>query len=251
MIKVLGICASPRNGNSKYLLEEALSSAKQVGQDWGCNVETEYYSIRGKKIGGCIACDYCQTKGVCVLKDDFEELAEKFMEADVVIYSIPVYHMGMPAQLKAFIDRLGNSMYGRCKRYYPNVQLKFAPRGMRTIACITQGLHAFSGQEHTMTQIMNHAMLMGSLYITGDKWQSYIGAGGWTSNDASRDALEKQMREGLYDAEILLNCTRTTARRAVETAIILHNGAKACLKNMEREIVYTPLLERIKARKGE
>ena len=172
------------------------------------------------------------------------------MEADVVIYSIPVYHMGMPAQLKAFIDRLGNSMYGRCKRYYPNVELKFAPRGMRTIACIAQGLHAFSGQEHTMTQIMNHAMLMGSLYIIGDKWQSYIGAGGWTSNDVSRNALEKQVQEGLYDAEILLKSARTTARRAVEIAIILHEGAEACRENMEREIVYTPILERIKTRKG-
>jgi len=251
VIKVLGICASPRDGNSKYLLEEALISAKQVGKDWGYNVETEYYSIRGKKISGCIACDYCQTKGVCALKDDFEELAEKFMEADVVIYSIPVYHMGMPAQLKAFIDRLGNSMYGRCKRHYPDVELKFTPRGMRTIACIAQGVHAFSGQEHTMTQIMNHAMLMGSLYINGDKWQSYIGAGGWTSNDISRDALRKQVQEGLFDAQILLDSARMTARRAVEIAIILHKGTEACWENMEREIVYTPLLERIKARKGE
>jgi len=50
MIKVLGISGSPRVGNSKYLLEEALKSAKSVGEE----VETEYISIRGKKLGGCV-----------------------------------------------------------------------------------------------------------------------------------------------------------------------------------------------------
>ena len=245
VIKVLGICASPRNGNSKYLLEEALKAVVQTGKDWNRDISTEYYSIRGKKFGGCIACGACQKDGSCVIKDDFQELAEKFMEADVVIYSIPVYHMGMPAQLKAFIDRLGNSMFGRCKKLFPDAELKFAPRNMKTITCIAQGVHAFSGQEHTMTQIMNHSMLMGSLYITGDKWESYIGAGGWTSNDISCSALEKQNAEGLYDAKVALNSVRSTARRATEVAIILREGARICKTDMERENVYLPLLSRI------
>ncbi len=114
MIKVLGICGSPRVGNSKFLLEEALDSAKAVND----NVEVEYYSIRGKKFSGCVMCQACAKDGECIIKDDFQELLEKWIEADVILYSVPVYHMGMPAQLKAFLDRLGNSLFGRYVRIF-------------------------------------------------------------------------------------------------------------------------------------
>ncbi|HAE42340.1 MAG TPA: flavodoxin family protein, partial [Clostridiales bacterium] len=59
MIKVLGISGSPRKGNSQFLLDIALESAKMVSDE----VEVESYSIRGKKFGGCVMCQNCQEDG--------------------------------------------------------------------------------------------------------------------------------------------------------------------------------------------
>lgn len=50
-------------------------------------------------------------------EDGFEELCDRWAAADAVIYSVPVYHLGISGQLKCFIDRLGNSLWS----YYGGV----------------------------------------------------------------------------------------------------------------------------------
>ncbi len=224
MIKVLGFCASPRNGNSKFLLDKALDAATAHGAELGIRVETDSCTIRGKKLAGCVMCQHCIEDGACIIKDDFEELRDKWYDADVILYSIPVYHMGMPAQLKAFIDRLGNSNYGRAKRLYGDKK-RGALKQMQAIGCIAQGIHVFSGQEQTMTQIINHAMLMGALPVSGDGWESYIGAGGWTRNEEGRNALEQQYANNVWDAQIAVKASESLANRAVELAFIIQQGA--------------------------
>ncbi|KIR03755.1 iron-sulfur flavoprotein [Lachnospiraceae bacterium TWA4] len=44
--------------------------------------------------------------GVCVLKDDMQELIELFKKADVVVFATPVYFYGISAPMKTFIDRM-------------------------------------------------------------------------------------------------------------------------------------------------
>lgn len=226
MIKVLGFCASPRLGNSKFLLERALDAAKAHGGALGVEVVTEYVSIRGKKLSGCVMCQSCMDDGVCAIKDDFEKMQEQWYDADAILYSVPVYHMGMPAQMKAFIDRLGNANFGRRHRIFGekgNCTIK----PLQVIGCIAQGIHTASGQEHTITQVMNHATISGAVLVTGDGWESYIGAGGWTRNEEDRNALEKQLAAGVWDAEIVTGSAETMARRAVELALILQRGILA------------------------
>ncbi len=119
-------------------------------------------------------CQACAKDGECIIKDDFQELLEKWIEADVILYSVPVYHMGMPAQLKAFLDRLGNSLFGRyVKNFSPDAVT--LPRSLKVIGSIAQGAHIFSGQEHTITDLINHALIMGCVPVTGDMWEAYIG----------------------------------------------------------------------------
>ena len=224
MIRVLGFCASPRDGNSKYLLEIALEAAVTHGQELGIEVETEYCSIRGKSIHGCVMCQQCMKDGICAIKDDFEELRSKWYDADVILYSVPVYHLGMPAQLKAFLDRLGNSNYGRANRLYgENRRGPLKP--MQVVGCIAQGIHIFSGQEQTMIQIANHAILLGALPISGDGWESYIGVGGWTRNLESKNALRDLYQNDDYDTAVTVKASRSLAQRAVETASLLQVGA--------------------------
>src|SRR5659263_212162 len=96
-LKVLGICGSPRKGNSEFLLEKAMEAATSVKLDI---VECTTYSIRGKKFSPCVACGRCVAlDGECIIKDDFQELRDLWVQADVIIYSVPIYHMGMPGQL--------------------------------------------------------------------------------------------------------------------------------------------------------
>lgn len=244
MIKVLGICGSPRAGNSKFLLEQALFSAREAAKILGTDVETEFWTVRGKKLSGCVACDGCMKDGKCIIKDDFQEISEKWHTSDVVLYSIPVYHMGIPAQLKAFIDRIGNSLFGRYADKFPE-NASTLPKSLKTIGCIAQGIHVFSGQEYTIAQIINHALIMGCIPVTGDMWQAYIGAGGWTCNDAGRDAVERQYGEKKQDALIAVESARAVAKRAVEIAAIIKSGGKALFKMLSRDPAYTPFLEKL------
>ncbi|WP_227761928.1 flavodoxin family protein [Zhaonella formicivorans] len=242
MLKVLGICGSPRDGNSKYLLEEALEAAKSIPQ---FEVFTDYYSVRGKKLAPCVMCQKCADNGgVCIIKDDFNEFVEKWIEADVVLYSVPVYHMGIPAQLKAALDRLGNSLFGRYSKNF-SPEAVTLPKSLKVIGAIAQGAHVFSGQEHTITDLINHALIMGCVPVTGDMWEAYIGAGGWTYNDIDRNAIKKQVAENKFDALVAVKASRALAKRAVELAGLLKAGARVQSEYLKKDPVYIPLLERL------
>ena len=52
-----------------------------------------------------MACYGCRGKGVCVQKDDMEELLDQMVKADVLVLATPVYFYSMDGQLKTMIDR--------------------------------------------------------------------------------------------------------------------------------------------------
>lgn len=101
MKKVLVISSSPRkNGNSDLLAREFERGAREAGN------EVEFVSLREKKIGYCLACNYCHSHGnVCAVKDDMAGLLEKLQWADVYALATPVYYYNVSAQMKTFIDR--------------------------------------------------------------------------------------------------------------------------------------------------
>jgi multimeric flavodoxin WrbA len=246
MIKVLGICGSPRIGNSQFLLDKAMEAVARVSEE----VQIKAYTIRGKQYAGCVMCQTCMKDGECVIKDDFQELRDLWIEADVIIYSVPVYHMGMPAQLKAFIDRLGNSLFGRYKDNFP-VGSETLPRSLKVIGSIAQGTHVFSGQEHTLTDLINHALIMGCVPVTGDMWESYIGVGGWTSTRTERNAMEELVAAEDYDAMVAVRASRSIGKRAVEMSMLLQAGARASQDYFSKDPVYAPFLERTEQRQAE
>jgi multimeric flavodoxin WrbA len=99
-MKILGICCSPRkNGNTEILLNEALAAAKKDG------AEVELFTVRGKNIQPCIACDACREKGYCAQQDDMQPLYDKMLAADGIIFGTPVYFYNMTAQCKTVMDR--------------------------------------------------------------------------------------------------------------------------------------------------
>lgn len=54
---------------------------------------------------GCYSCWY-KTPGVCIQEDGTAELLAKIMNADLVIWSTPLYCYSVPANCKALLDRL-------------------------------------------------------------------------------------------------------------------------------------------------
>jgi len=53
---------------------------------------------------GCFAC-WEKTPGKCCITDDMQNLFQKSLEAELIIWSFPLYYYGAPSQIKAFMDR--------------------------------------------------------------------------------------------------------------------------------------------------
>jgi len=108
-MKVAGLAASPRQGsNSEALLDAALGEIAAAGH------EVRKYRLAEYRVAPCLAHHGCRDFPRCLVDDDFPSLAENLHEADAVLFALPVYYWGVPAQLKAFIDRHVH-YYGRRK----------------------------------------------------------------------------------------------------------------------------------------
>lgn len=57
-------------------------------------------------LSGCCACDECKRNGGhCIRPDDSDEVIQKIVQADAVIFGTPVYWWGMSSQLKMVVDK--------------------------------------------------------------------------------------------------------------------------------------------------
>jgi multimeric flavodoxin WrbA len=93
---ILVILSSPRKGNSTYAAKKFAKSLK------GKKI---FADINILDIHPCTACGKCTEKFTCVYDDDAAALIKQAEEAGLVIVAAPVYFTGVPAPLKAFIDR--------------------------------------------------------------------------------------------------------------------------------------------------
>jgi len=103
-MKVVGICGSPRKGNTEWMLRKLLDEVANGG------VETELILLREKHIKGCDGCLSCEIggterKGACRIQDDMQQIYSKLMEADGFAFGTPVYFDMLSGLLKSFMDR--------------------------------------------------------------------------------------------------------------------------------------------------
>lgn len=236
-IRLLGICGSPReHGNSRYMLEHVLAAADGVAAG---RVVTDLYSFAHREMGPCISCFRCEELGDCAIRDDFQELRDAWMAADAVIYSVPVYHMGIPGQLKCFIDRLGNTL---CVQEGSSVS-----KLLKVVGVVVQGDCIFSGQEQVMTTLINHTVLMGCIPVAGDPWQSYLGAAGWTRNELGENSLQLLYESGEADAKIAVAAAESLGKRVAEMALVVKAGGIALANLLMADPAYGAFVARIQA----
>ena len=63
-------------------------------------------NVIDKNIEYCTGCFSCMLNGGdCVLGDDMKGILDEILESDLLIFSYPLYCYGMPAPLKALVDR--------------------------------------------------------------------------------------------------------------------------------------------------
>ena len=100
--KIVVITGSPRkNGNSFAMTDAFIQAARQKGHS------VTRFDAAMMKIGGCHACETCyQTGKACSFDDDFNIIAPAILEADAVVFTMPVYWYSIPAQIKGVIDRM-------------------------------------------------------------------------------------------------------------------------------------------------
>ncbi len=140
-MKVLGIYGSPRKGgNSDLLLEEALKGAKSQ--------DAEVSTIRPYKmdINACSECGSCDKTGICIIKDDMQQIYPLLEEAEIIFVSTPMFFYGMPSSLKALIDRC-QALWSKRMLTKPKEKLRSYDSGNGYMLAVgaTKGANLFEG----------------------------------------------------------------------------------------------------------
>lgn len=140
-MKIIVLNGSPRaNGNTAAMVAAFKEGALEKGH------EVEVVNVAHKKIGGCMGCDYCRTKGEgkCIQQDDMPAIYEAVKEADMLVLASPVYYWTLSAQLQAAIHRFypsgairtlkksamllssgSDGVYDACKAQYRDAIVKY------------------------------------------------------------------------------------------------------------------------------
>src|SRR3989337_54854 len=187
---VVGICGSPREQATDYVLKEALRMLEE--QDF----ETRFFTVRRKRLGFCLQCDYCLTHKECVQKDGMQELYDLLKEAKGIIIASPVYNGGISAQTKAVMDRCRAAVAADKNFFKHKIGIGIALGGDRV-----------GGQEAALQQIHTFYILNGMIPVSGGFFGANLGATFWT-----RDTLE-----GAVQDEEGFRSLRKTIKRFAET----------------------------------
>ncbi len=151
MKKVVLLCGSPRpKGNTAQVIEECAKVIRDQG------LETEIYSLAGKKIESCTACYRCKEEGHCVLDDDLDTLIDSVRKADGFIVASPVYFGTARGDVMSALQRIG--MVSMASDRF----LSWKVGG--PIAVARRGGHTATLQEMLMFFFINEMIVPGSTY---------------------------------------------------------------------------------------
>jgi multimeric flavodoxin WrbA len=174
-MKVIGICGSPRQQATDYILQEALRMLQEKG------FETKFWTVRGKHIGFCMHCDFCLKNKECAFKDDMQELHGLLKDAQGIIFATPVYNGGVSAQTKAVMDRCRAFVAADKDFFKRKVGMGIAAGGDRT-----------GGQEAALLQIHTFYILNGMIPVSGGFFGANLGATFWTKDTLESAKLDEE-----------------------------------------------------------
>ena len=168
-MKVFGICASPRNNTTEYVLSKALAKLDEDGFD------TEIFTCMGKDIKPCMHCDYCLEHKECIINDDMREVYEGLLNADGIILATPIQSGGISSNLAAIMDRTRALEAVDYNILRGKIGMSIAVGGDRT-----------GGQDFAHLKNVTYFMIHGIIPVSGGPFGSNLGASFW-SNDSLED----------------------------------------------------------------
>jgi menaquinone-dependent protoporphyrinogen IX oxidase len=107
-MKILVLNGSPHpQGDTAKMVAVFRETAESAGHD------VAVINVCRKNIKGCLACEYCHGKGqgVCVQKDDMQEIYAELKDTQMLVLASPIYYHGISGQLKCAVDRFYSALY--------------------------------------------------------------------------------------------------------------------------------------------
>lgn len=185
-MKVFGICASPRNNTTEYVLKIALNKLEEH------NFETEMFTCQAKDIKPCMHCDYCLENKKCIIDDDMKSVYEGLQNSDGIILATPIQSGGISSNLSAIMDRTRALEAIDYNLLRGKIGMSIAVGGDRT-----------GGQDFAHLKNITYFMIHGIIPVSGGPFGSNLGASFW-SNDSlddikedryGMDSLDRTLRE--------------------------------------------------------
>ncbi len=113
-MKILGVVGSSRKEGVSGVHTLVKTVLENTGHEY------EMITLKGKKIGGCIACLGCVKDNICKVKDDMTDLRPLIAEADAYVIGAPNFYSTLNALTHAFLERWyqfrhreGNTLWGK------------------------------------------------------------------------------------------------------------------------------------------
>lgn len=132
-MKIINIIGSPRKkGTSARIAKSFVETSEENG------ASVKSYYLNGLNYRGCQGCEACHSKlDKCVLKDDAEEILDAMREADVIVFSSPVYYGDTTGQFKSFLDRTWSHVDVNYENENPYTSR--IPKGKHAVVILSQG----------------------------------------------------------------------------------------------------------------
>ncbi len=103
-MKILVFNGSPKGEKSDTL---CITRAFLAGMEAAGAQEVKIVTAVEQHVEYCTGCFACMHNGgVCIHDDDMKGILEEILKSDLLLFSFPLYCYGMPAPLKAIIDRI-------------------------------------------------------------------------------------------------------------------------------------------------
>jgi len=139
--KIVAIYGSPRRkGNTATLLKKAVAGARDSGAD------VEEIVLRDLKISPCLEIYGCLQTGDCAIKDDFQMVRDKILNARGLMLASPVFFYTVSAHTKILMDRF-QSLW--VKKYWVDKAPRIKPanhrKGLFISVGATKGKKLFDG----------------------------------------------------------------------------------------------------------
>jgi len=131
-MNIVAIHGSPRqDGNSDILLREAIREVEDGGH------AVTLFRPSEMNISPCTNCGGCEETGECIIHDDMDMVYAAIREGERFIVSSPVFFFGLPAQIKALVDRCQSFW---CEKYLLGRPLPEGREGRKGLLMLVGGM---------------------------------------------------------------------------------------------------------------